>query len=252
MGSEMCIRDSNGHGDIPPIDIDAYPAIKAHLDQYWDKLAKRQDKGVTPYNLRNCAYIDEFEKEKIVWGNLALSCQFALADAGFYINAPSPLIGSEDRYLLAVLNSTVADFYIRSLGVTRNGGYFEYKPMFVEKLPVPNAPDDKRTPFQILADYVLLTTKKDKTLESAFFEQLIDGLVYELYFPDEIKAAGKEILPHLGELSPITDSMSEEEKLAVIHREFNRLYDPNHPVRNNLETLDSVEVVRAIREALKK
>ncbi len=46
--------------------------------------------------------------------------------------------------------------------------------------------------------------------------------------------------------------MSEEEKLAVIQREFDRLYDPNHPVRNAIETLDSVEVVHTIRDALKK
>ena len=46
--------------------------------------------------------------------------------------------------------------------------------------------------------------------------------------------------------------MSEEEKFAIIQRQFDRLYDPNHPVRNNIETLDSVEVVRTIREALKK
>ncbi len=133
------------------------------------------------------AYYEELEKEKIVWGNLALSCQFALADAVLYINAPSPLIASKDRFLLAILNSSVGDFYIRSLGVTRNGGYFEYKPMFVEKLPIPTIPDNRKKPFQTLAEYVLLITKKDKNLESAFFEQLIDGLVYELYFPDEIR-----------------------------------------------------------------
>jgi len=33
--------------------------------------------------------------------------------------------------------------------------------------------------------------------------------------------------------------------------EFERLYDPNHPVRNNLETFDSIEEVRRIKEALK-
>lgn len=82
--------------------------------------------------------------------------------------------------------------------------------------------------------------------------QLIDGLVYELYFPEEIKAANKAILHHLGELEPLTDAMSEEEKLAVVQREFDRLYDPRHPVRNHLETIDSVEMVRTIREALKK
>jgi len=138
----------NGYQNVPPVQIDDYPAVKAHLDHYWEKLQKRQDKGLTPYNLRNCAYMEEFEKEKIVWGNLALSCQFALADTAFYINAPSPLIGGGDRYLLALLNSIVADFYIRSFGVTRNGGYFEYKPMFVEELPVPKISDDKKNHFK--------------------------------------------------------------------------------------------------------
>lgn len=39
-------------------------------------------------------------------------------------------------------------------------------------------------------------------------------------------------------LRPITDTMTEEEKLTFIRAEFERLYDPHHPVRNNLETLD--------------
>ena len=77
-------------------------------------------------------------------------------------------------------------------------------------------------------------------------------LVLELFFPIQIKAANKESFPHIGKLKMLTDNMSKEEKLAIIQREFDRLYDPNHPVRNNLETLDSVEVVRIIREALKK
>lgn len=260
------INSHNGYGNVPSIDLNEHPAIKAHLaelerqrakGQLGEKakkakgLFKRDDQGKTPYNLRNCAYLEEFEKEKIVWGNLALSCQFALADVGLYINAPSPLIAGGDKFLLALLNSTVADYYIRSLGVTRNGGYFEYKPMFVDKLPVPQIDTERKKPFQALADYVLMLTKKEQKLQSAYFEQVIDGLVYELYFQGEIKAAGKDILPHLGELTPLTDTMSEEEKLAVIRREFDRLYDPRHPLRNHVETLDSVEVVKIIREALR-
>lgn len=53
-----------------------------------------------------------------------------------------------------------------------------------------------------------------------FFESLLDALVFELYFPEEIKAAGKEILKHLGDLKPITDEMSEEKKLAIIQSEL--------------------------------
>ena len=58
---------------------------------------------------------------------------------------------------------------------------------------------------------------------------------------------GKKVI-----LGPITNKMTDEEKFAVIQRQFDRLYDPRHPVRNHLETLDSVEVVRTIREALKR
>ncbi|WP_042007104.1 hypothetical protein, partial [Capnocytophaga canis] len=49
---------------IKPINIEDYPAIKSHLNLYYDKLKKRADKGDTPYNLRNCAYIEEFSKQK--------------------------------------------------------------------------------------------------------------------------------------------------------------------------------------------
>lgn len=46
-------------GKLPRIDINEYPAIKVHLDQYWNKIKDRMDQGDTPYNLRNCAYMDE-------------------------------------------------------------------------------------------------------------------------------------------------------------------------------------------------
>ena len=62
------INTHNGiKGKLPRIDVNEYPAIKAHLDQYWDKISKRADKGDTPYNLRNCAYMEDFNKPKIIW-----------------------------------------------------------------------------------------------------------------------------------------------------------------------------------------
>lgn len=70
-------------------------------------------------------------------------------------------------------------------------------------------------------------------------------------FISKIKSSNKEILKHLDDLKPIIDEISEEEKPAIIQSEFERLYDPNHPVRFAVETLDSVEEVRIIKEALK-
>jgi Eco57I restriction-modification methylase/TaqI-like C-terminal specificity domain len=236
--------------------IKNFPVIYNFLLQYKDKLSERNksETGIRYewYALQRCAasYYEEFEKEKIIWGNLALSAQFSLGKPDVFINAPSNMIAGGSKYLLAVLNSKPGDYYIRSMGVTRNGGYFEYKPMFVEKLPVPQLSIDDQKPFAILVDYVLFTKAKDLKLQTAYFEQLIDGLVFELYFADEIHAANKPIFKHLGDLKPITEDMTTEEKLAIIQYEFNRLYDPSHPVRNHLETLDSVEPVRIIKEAL--
>ena len=124
--------------------------------------------------------------------------------------------------------------------------------MFVEKLPVPQLQQQEQEVYIRIADYVLILYKQEKRLQSAFFEQLIDALVYELYFSDELKRAGKEIKKHLGDVKPISEHMTDTEKLAIIQSEFERLYDPNHPVRNNMETLDSVDEVRIIREALKR
>ena len=60
-----------------------------------------------------------------------------MAPESMLINAPACMIVPGSHYLLAVLNSKVADYYIRNLGVVRNGGFFEYKPMFVEQIPIP-------------------------------------------------------------------------------------------------------------------
>ena len=137
------INTHNGiRGKLERIHIEDYPAVKAHLDHYWDRISKRADKGDTPYNLRNCAYLEDFSKPKIVWGNLNLRPSYAIVEDNSFINAPSPMIVPASRYLLAILNSKLADYFIRQLGVTRNGGYFEYKPMFIEQLPVPQCLDD--------------------------------------------------------------------------------------------------------------
>lgn len=61
------IATHNGYGTVPRIDIKDYPAVKKHLDEHWAEISKRSDKGDTPYNLRNCAYMDDFAKPKIVW-----------------------------------------------------------------------------------------------------------------------------------------------------------------------------------------
>nr|WP_317170622.1 TaqI-like C-terminal specificity domain-containing protein [Mucilaginibacter sp. E4BP6] len=122
-------------------------------------------------------YWKDFMKKKIVWGNLALRGSYALVDEGVYINAPSAFIPTDNLFLLAILNSKLADFYIKRLGVTRNGGYFEYKPMFVEQLPVPQVSQSIQDQFIAKVEKLL-----DKTVvNKSGVEDEIDDMVCLLY-----------------------------------------------------------------------
>ena len=110
-------------------------------------------------------YWEDFSQPKIVWGNLNLRASFALVDNDSFINAPSPMIVPASKYLLGMLNSKIADYFIRKLGVTRNGGYFEYKPMFVEQVPIPIESEYK----SLIEDYVTSSN-----------EDLIDQVAYKI------------------------------------------------------------------------
>ncbi len=129
------------------------------------------------------------------------------------------LSGKHLKYLISVLNSSVADYYFFQITAKIAGGRKRYTKQYVEQIPIPFIQKEEQIPYEKLVDYVILA--KSKADEIVFnFESLLDALVFELYFPEEIKAAGKEILKHLGDLKPITDEMSEEKKLAIIQSEL--------------------------------
>lgn len=252
------------------LDISEYPAVHDYLKTFGRKLNQtgeiigKDDNGNLVKSRKKTgnkwfetqdqiSYYKEFEKEKIVWLEMSPRPNFAFSSKEiFVLNTSYILTGERLKWILAIVNSSVLDCYFPLVSTDVRGKTRRYIKQYVELLPIPPYEINYAYYLEPLVDYASLVKKNDNKLQTAYFEQLINGLVYELYFPDEIKAANKEILSHLGELVPVTDDMTEEEKLAIIQREFDRLYDPSHPVRNNLETLDSVEVVRTIREALKK
>lgn len=120
-----------------------YPTLYEYLLHHKKELGER-NKSETDiryewYALQRwgAKYYKDFNEDKIVWGNLNLKASYAMDTEKCIVNAPANQIVPASRALLNLLNSNLADWYIRQLGVTRNGGYFEYKPMFVGQLPIP-------------------------------------------------------------------------------------------------------------------
>ncbi len=107
------INTHNGiKGKLDRIHIEDYPAVKAQLDQYWDKISTRADKGDTPYNLRNCAYLDDFNKPKIIWKIIGSNLAFALDNERYIVNNACYLMtGAEIESMLPYLNSRIINWY---------------------------------------------------------------------------------------------------------------------------------------------
>jgi len=244
------------------LDIAQFPIIEEYLRKYYDELVPKQkstDKnGRKPgiykwFEIQdNTAYFNNFLEPKIIWIEISDRANYAYDENGHFLtNSAYFLSGKHLKYLISVLNSSVADYYFFQITAKIAGGRKRYTKQYVEQIPIPFIQKEEQIPYEKLVDYVILAKSKADEIVFKFFESLLDALVFELYFPEEIKSAGKEILKHLGDLKPITDEMSEEKKLAIIQNEYERLSHPNHPVRIAIETLDSVEEVRIIREALK-
>ncbi len=194
---------SNLKFKIPPIDIEKYPAIKAHLDSHWDTIATRSDQGDTPYHLRNCAYLEDFEKEKIVYPCImAKEPCFVYEEKGFYAPAPANIITGdkiEIKYITALLNSKCIYFAMRKFYM--GGGIeSELKTNNLEKIPIPKiTPENQKLAHKITdcAEAILEAKEKDPKANTQKLEKEIDALVYELYnlTDEEIKIIedGQEI-----------------------------------------------------------
>ncbi|GHS59006.1 type II restriction endonuclease [Helicobacter pylori] len=210
---EWVINTHNGYTSnlkfkIPPIDIEKYPALKSHLDSHWDTIATRSDQGDTPYHLRNCAYLEDFEKEKIVYGEIVQEPRFYLDNGEcelgyFYAEATSFILTGEHlHYLLGMLHSKLITFAFKTFyagGGLGESGY-RYKKAFIERLPIPQiTPQNQKLAHKITngAKQILEAKEKDPKANTQKLEKEIDALVYQLYnlTDEEIKIIeeGQEI-----------------------------------------------------------
>ncbi|WP_442345978.1 TaqI-like C-terminal specificity domain-containing protein [Helicobacter pylori] len=173
---------------IPPIDIEKYPATKAHLDAHWDTIATRSDQGDTPYHLRNCAYLEDFEKEKIVWASVGFVeyCMIPgllILDTNYFFEVSK--FGNTKNYLLGLLNSKLLTFWLKAKNTPLGdmGAYRNYKYNIMELPMVKITAKNKKIADKIIAlvDKILQIKAKDPRANTQGLEKEIDALVYRLY-----------------------------------------------------------------------
>lgn len=217
---QYLINPHNGikERNIAPINIDEYPAIKKHLDQFIDKLVKRGDKGDTPYNLRNCAYLEDFSKPKIIYPEITSLFSFTYDELGMMCNNKNYIISEKESFqslpkgtflkaLLAIFNSNLVKLWIEYNCPVLNGGARNISTTYFENLRIPLDNAELLQQLATLADEIITAKKRaschpERTLEPkaigevegssevsdeaiqrniATLETQVNTLVYQLY-----------------------------------------------------------------------
>lgn len=228
-----------------------YPNLKRHLDRFEEVITSDN----APYGLHRARNEYFFVDEKIISLRKCERPTFTYTDFDCYVSQTFFVIKTNrvnQKYLTALLNSNVIAFWLKYRGKMQG---FNYQ---VDKEPLLGLPLKtiaETTKFQILVDYIISLNSNSAgegsgRVMSTYFDLVINALVYELYFANELRMAKKDVAKHLDNLKPIDFESTPEKRLKIVENEFVRLYDPNHPVRFAVETLDSVEEVRMISEAL--
>ena len=170
------INTHNGiRNKLPRIDINDYPAVKTHLDQYWDRISTRADKGDTPYNLRNCAYLEDFSKPKIIYPNMTKYMPFVFDNEMCLTNQKCFIItGKYVAYLTAFFNSSLFKYCFRDSFPELQGGTRELSKIFFDKIPVYEVSDAQNLQFQDAVEDI----QKEYTKQKA---QRIDSMLFDLY-----------------------------------------------------------------------
>ncbi len=189
------------------LDIDDYPSLKTYLSQFRPRIDQSGEKGCRKKTSNQwfetqdtIAYHGDFEKEKIVYGEIVQEPRFYLdnGECGlgyFYAEATSFILTGEHlRYLLGMLHSKLITFAFKTFyagGGLGESGY-RYKKAFIERLPIPKITEKNQELAHKITDSmeaILALKEKDPKANTQKLEKEIDALVYQLYHltDEEIK-----------------------------------------------------------------
>ena len=168
------INTHNGiKGRLERIQIEDYPAVKAHLDQFWDKIKDRADQGDTPYNLRNCAYLEDFCKPKIIWKRIGSILRFSYDDKKvFGLDSTCIATGKHISYLCCVLNSDMGHYLLKDSPKTGTGDLL----VSVQAMEPILIPFDKNIELQLNAILKIYLDNNTRLID-----EKINRIVYSLY-----------------------------------------------------------------------
>ena len=234
---------------IRDLNIDNYPNIKSRLMLFYDKLKDRSEsrKGILPwFSLGRSRYEQLFTEPKIIMRQTSDRIRCVYDNEGYYV-LNSILVYKKNtneytyKYIASALNSKLTNYLYRKLTQEEGRTFAEVKPANVRKLYIPKATEAEQNLISTLYDYMAyLRNPQTQSVDSVisnqfigdFFESVIDGCIYELFFKVHMKERGIDIVDFLYDMiRPIENTLETSEIVASV---FNTLYKTDNEVRTRL------------------
>jgi adenine-specific DNA-methyltransferase len=234
-----------------------YPAIYRHLANFKKELSARNtsETGIRYewYALQRWAsdYWHLLSEPKIFVPAIDNAVNYCSDLRGHFGNdKTSVIISKENYFLLGILNSSISWWITQQEFASKEGGFFEFKPMYVSQLPIPMAePFQKKIIERLVRCAEFVSDNKSDTILATlpFIEQMLNGLVYELFFAEELHERKIQLFAAIGETElPDMAAMALEQARQAVTTLHETLAHTNHPVRGMLFDLQGLPLVRMI------
>ena len=194
----------------------------------------------------------------IAYPDIYLHQSFSWQADGFFLGNTCYFISTDQKWLLGLLNSNLIEWFYGSISNRIRGGYMRAFSQFMGQIPIPAASAEEQQWCERLAEALIYLHRPEVaagagaapvSLMAAWFEQWLNGLVYELFFRAELHARHLRLFEETARPAnapPALAALADAAKLPALRACFERTYDVNHPLRAMLFSLRSLEPIRII------
>ncbi|MCY3887954.1 MAG: Eco57I restriction-modification methylase domain-containing protein [Chloroflexi bacterium] len=178
-----------------------YPAVYRHLARHQKKLRSRGQVRYTRSRGKNRSggypgqhhwleldnnptdeFLGLFSQPKLFWAAMSPEGRFAYSERDEFCNQKGYILtGPSLKYLAAVLNSTLASWFMERTAFTTGMGLIQWERLTVAPIPVPKIHEERQHPFVQLVDRIIDSKMANTSANTEDWERAIDRLVYELY-----------------------------------------------------------------------
>ena len=241
------------------VDISRYPLIEEYLRPYKKDLEARATRQQW-YELQQpqFRYSKLFSKPKVVYQDISRTYAFAYDTEGCFCGDTTFVLPTTSLALLGILQSNAIKWWAHTDQGVPFGGFLRLKTQYMERCPIPQMSEQQEVIISRLVEYLLwlnrngvevsdLAEESGSSLLAGYFEQWVNALVYELFIPEALHRAGLCFfkLAELAKLRALPE-IAKGQEFTELRAKFEELYASNHPLRQSIFALDSIEEVRII------